>query len=236
MKKKLYFLYKLNYLSVKSKKQPPYVNNYPFFKKTTLILTSTFAQVFLKKKTFFLRLHFFKKTYDNILTLKRVPNSFGNIYFFLNTFVLNFLETYLKKKIIFNIKKGSNYLILKQIGSRKFFLKYFKKNLKVSKRVLGILYYSLLLKDASIFVNYCGNVLEKLNIKLHKKVFLGFKKLLKDVFKPIFVYLGVLGLFFNVKGKIGVSGSAKKRRYFFSYGSHSLTTRVIKIDNKFLPI
>jgi hypothetical protein len=134
------------------------------------------------------------------------------------------------------MKKGSNCLILRQVGFRKFFSKYFKKNLKISKRVIGILYYSLLLKDASIFVNFFGSIIEKLNIKLHKKAFLGLKKLLKDVFKPIFNYLGVLGLFFNVKGKIGVSGSAKKRRYFFSYGNHSLTTRIIKVDSKLLPV
>jgi hypothetical protein len=142
------------------------------------------------------------------------------------------LEVFLKKKIIFNIKKGSNNLIIRQIGLRKFYFKYFKRNLKVSKRLIGILYYSLLLKDASIFTNFFGSLLEKLNVKLHKKIFLGLKKLIKDVFKPIFAFIGVVGLFFNIKGKIGVSGSAKKRRYFFSYGRHSLTSRAIKIDSK----
>ena len=98
------------------------------------------------------------------------------------------------------------------------------------------MYYSFLLKDSSIFVNFFKNILEKLNIKLHKKLLLGLRKLIKDFFKPIFNYLGVVGVFFNIKGKIGVSGSAKKRRYYFYFGGHSITTKSIKMDLKFAPI
>jgi hypothetical protein len=160
----------------------------------------------------------------------------NNLYFFINRFILGFLEGFFKKKILFNLKKGSNKIILRQISFRKFSLKYFKKNLKINKQVLGVLYYSLLLKDASIFVNFLKPILEKINIKLHKKLFLGLRKLIKDFFKPIFNFLGVLGVFFNISGKIGVSGSAKKRRYYFYFGKHSITTRKLKIDLKFTPV
>lgn len=118
------------------------------------------------------------------------------------------------------------------MGLRKFNLKFFKKNLKMSKRLLGVLYYSLLLKDVTIFINFFKKVAESLNLKLHKKLFLGLRKLIKDFFKPMFVFLGVLGVFFNVCGKIGVSGSAKKKRYFFYFGKHSITTKTIKINHK----
>lgn len=160
----------------------------------------------------------------------------NNLYFFLNSFILSFLENFFKNRIIFNLKKGSNKLFLRQISFRKFSTKYFKKNLKVSKQVLGVLYYSLLLKDSFIFVNFFKIIVERLNIKLHKKLFLGLRKLIKDLFKPLFSYLGVLGVFFNIKGKIGVSGSAKKRRYYFYFGKHSITTKSIKMDLKFSPI
>lgn len=98
------------------------------------------------------------------------------------------------------------------------------------------MYYSFLLKDASIFVNFFKNILEKLNIKLHKKLFLSLKKLIKDLFKPVFNFLGLFGVFFDIKGKIGVSGSAKKKRYFFYFGKHTITTRSIKINLKHIPI
>jgi len=157
-------------------------------------------------------------------------------FIFLNKFLLSFLEFFFLKKIYFNLKKGSNKLPIKQISFRKFTTKYFKRNLKISKQIIGVLYYSFLLKDSSIFSNFLKKVLEKLNVKLHKKVFLGLRKIIKDLFKPVFEFLGVLGVFFNIKGKIGVSGSAKKRRYFFYFGKHSITTKKIKIDLKLVPI
>lgn len=126
--------------------------------------------------------------------------------------------------------------MLRQVSFRKFSLKYFKKNLKVSKQIIGVLYYSFLLKDSTIFVNFLKKILEKTNLKLHKKIFLGLKKIIKDLFVPMFNYLGLLGVFFNIKGKIGVSGSAKKRRYYFYYGKHSITNRGLRIDYKHSPV
>lgn len=122
------------------------------------------------------------------------------------------------------------------MGFRKFSRVYFKKNLMVGKRIMGILYYAFLLKDASIFSNFFRKVLEKLNLKKHKKVFLGLRKIIKDFFRPLFAYLGVLGVFFNIKGKIGVSGNAKKRRYFFYFGKHGISKKTNKIDLKFTPV
>lgn len=180
---------------------------------------------------------FLKKSITSLKYSKLINRKYkNNLYFFLNNFILNFLEIFFKNKIIFNLKKGSSKLLLKQISFRKFSTKYFKKNLKVSKQILGVLYYALLLKDTTIFVNFFKNLVEKLNIKLHKKLFLGLRKLIKDFFKPIFNYLGVFGIFFNIKGKIGVSGSAKKRRYYFYFGKHSITTKSLKMDLKFSPI
>ena len=118
------------------------------------------------------------------------------------------------------------------MGLRRFNTKFFKKNLKMSKRLLGILYYAFLLKDVSIFMNFFKKIAESLNLKLHKKLFLGLRKIIKDFFRPMFAFLGVLGVFFNVSGKIGVSGSAKKKRYFFYFGKHSITTKTIKINHK----
>ena len=87
-----------------------------------------------------------------------------------------------------------------------------------------------------MFMNFFKKILEKINLKLHKKLLLGLKKLIKELFKPVFNFLGVLGMFFNLKGKIGVSGNAKKRRYYFYYGKHSITSRDFKMDLKFLPV
>jgi hypothetical protein len=194
-------------------------NNTLLFKKQTL------KKVFLKKSITSLKIYKFLKKFKKI-----------NFFIFLNKFLLNFLEFFLKTKVLFSLKKGTNKLVLKQLSSRKFYIKYFKKNLKITKQIIGVLYYSFLLKDSTIFVNFFKKILEKLSIKSHKKAFLGLKKLLKDLFVPLFYFLGVYGVFFNMKGKIGVSGNAKKRRYYFYYGKHSITNRKIKIDVKHTPV
>lgn len=200
-------------------------NNYTVFENSTPELKRKLGKVFLKKAITIFKINKFTKKTNNV-----------NFFLFLNKFLLNFLEFFLKSKIIFNLKKGSNRLVINQISSRKFYIKYFKKNLKVTKQIIGILYYSLILKDSSIFVNFFKKILEKLGVKSHKKVFLGLKKLIKDIFKPLFNFFGVLGLFFNMKGKIGVSGNAKKRRYYFYYGKHSITNRNVKVDIKYIPV
>lgn len=167
--------------------------------------------------------------------LRKVKNKYS-MFFFLNRFIISFLEFFFKSSVLFNIRKGTNKLALKKISLRKFSLKYFKRHLKIRKQIIGIIYYSLLLKDSSIFVNFFRKILERLNIKLHKKTLLGLRKLIKDLFRPVFYFLGVGGVFFNIKGKLGVSGNAKKRRYFFFFGRHSITSRSLKVDLKFTPV
>jgi hypothetical protein len=191
-----------------------------FIKKSGLVKKSTFLSAKLYLSNIFLS-KMFKKI---------------KFFLFFNKFLINFLEIFFKKNILLNIKKGSNKLVIRQISLRKFTTRYFKRYLRIGKHILGIMYYTFLLKDSTIFVNYIKIILERVNLKSHKKIFLGLKKLIKDIFKPIFNFLGLLGLFFNVKGKIGVSGNAKKRRYFFYYGKHSLVTKTLKTDYKFTSI
>ena len=215
---------KNNPFSKSNPKFPTYTHQILLFKRRVksinikpFLIKSLKAFSFSKR---FLKTKLFQKTKKSVF------------FNFLKVFLLNFLENFFKNKILLNFKKGTNRLFLKQISFRKFDSKYFKKNVGVTKQIIGIIYYSILLKDSSIFVNFLRRVLENVNLKLHKRIFLGLKKLIKDLFKPIFNYMGLYGLFFNIKGKIGVSGSAKKRRYFFYFGKHSLTNRTLKMDSK----
>ena len=116
----------------------------------------------------------FKKNFKKTFFLKILKKKIKG-FFFLNKFIQYFLENFFKKKILINIKKGSNKISLKQVSNFYFFNKFFKKNLKVSKQIVGILYYSIILKDSFIFSNFFKKKFEKINIKLHKKLLLGLK-------------------------------------------------------------
>ncbi len=248
MKINIFFLIKLNKVNnfLPKKNLISLVHNKDFFLQNVQVMDN-FNKLPIKISTPFnfntklpnvkLTNFFLSKSLTKIKLFKSFKQSLKkNLFTFLNKFLLFFLESFFKTKLILNIKKGTNKLPIKQIGQRKFFIKYFKKNLKISKQIIGVIYYSLILKDSSIFVNFFRKTLERSSIKNHKKIFLGFRKLMKDVFKPLFNYLGILGVLFNIKGKIGVSGSAKKRRYFFYFGKHSLTTRTTKLDIKHTPV
>lgn len=183
-------------------------------------LSVTNANKYTLISNFFFKKGFFKK------------NNFKKNFFLLNRFLVYFLEFFFKKKITFFLKKCTSILCIKHMNSRYFYKKFFKKNLKISKKIIGLLYYSLLLKDVTVFLTFCKTSLESINLKQHKKFFLGLKCLIQEVFKPIFSLLGVYGVFFNVVGKIGTSGSSKKRRFFFYFNHHSLTNRTLKINYK----
>jgi len=167
---------------------------------------------------------------------KQITNTKQKCFVYLSKFILIFLEKIFNIAFLLHIKKGSNAVYLRRLSNRSFNRKYFRYFLNVNKHIMGVLYYALLLKDASIFLNYFKRIVSLAKIKLHKKLFFSLKKILRKIFKPLFKFLGVLGVFFNVKGKIGVSGNAKKRRHYFFLGEHKTTTRTMKLDYKFTTI
>lgn len=183
---------------------------------------------FLIKAVLKRRLKTFKKPFN---TLKYIL-----LYQFFNKFIFNFLEFFLKSKILFNLKKSSGGKRLRRLTSKRLLKKYFRRNIKVGLEIFGVLYYSFLLKDSTFFANFFRKLFERIRLKLHKKVLIGLRKLLKRFFTMYHKQFGLLGLFLNVKGKLSVTGNAKKRRYFFYFGRHNITKRTLRIDLKHLPI
>jgi hypothetical protein len=50
-----------------------------------------------------------------------------------------------------------------------------------------------------------------------------------------YIYLEVLsikGFFFDIRGKVGVTGNSKKRHFFFRIGKTNISKRVFKIDHQ----
>lgn len=212
----------LNFFSVKK----------PYFYINSVLISENI----LHKDIFSNNSYIFSKKFEEAFFKKVTINKTIKNFFFLNKFILFFLENFFKKNILVNLKKGSNKIFIKQISQQYFYSKFFKKNLKISKQILGILYYTILLKDSNIFINFFRRKLEDISIKLHKKLLLGLKKLIHFVFEPHFKIFGLLGIFLNIRGKLGVSGNAKKRKYCFYFGKHSITKRTLKFSHKQTPI
>ena len=72
--------------------------------------------------------------------------------------------------------------------------------------------------------------LEKIHFKYHKQFFFHLNKFFKDFFKFFQQIFLIKGLTVDIRGKVSVSGNAKKRHYLVSYGRYSLSTKFNKIS------
>ena len=70
----------------------------------------------------------------------------------------------------------------------------------------------------------------RIQFKNHKK-FLNLFKFTINSYSKLFVYANnVSGFFFDIRGKVGVSGNAKKRHFSFNEGEFSKTTKNSKFE------
>jgi hypothetical protein len=160
-----------------------------------------------------------------------VPITYKYIFFNL----ISFLEFFLKKKIYFfsksqlilepAIQSSINYIFNKsrfaqlKIG-RGFFL----------NEMIYMLYCGFFFKDANFILDWFIRTMERVIYINHKK-FLNFFKYLIVNFSNFFLEKNhVKGFFFDIRGKVGVSGNAKKRHFSFSDGKFSKTTKFSKFD------
>lgn len=81
--------------------------------------------------------------------------------------------------------------------------------------------------DLQIFLSFIKYRLENAHFKKHKKML----SILFDILRKnqdIFSQLGLKGFFFDIRGKVGVSGNAKKRHLTFSLGKITTTSQNIR--------
>lgn len=72
--------------------------------------------------------------------------------------------------------------------------------------------------------------MENLPLKMHRKFLNLIKMAVTKYFKFLIFKLKIFGLFLNVRGKIGVTGDAKKRTYNISYGKWGYNNKFLKLN------
>jgi ribosomal protein S3 len=71
------------------------------------------------------------------------------------------------------------------------------------------------------------------NFKNHKKLLSVLKYMITSYSDELVFKNGVKGFFFDIRGKVGVTGDAKKRSFFFNVGRYSKTTKNSKFNYQF---
>lgn len=97
-------------------------------------------------------------------------------------------------------------------------------NLISPEDTIKILILTFEIQDSKILLSFLKNILERIHFKKHKKILSLFFDLIKKS-ELLFTLTPVKGFVFDIRGKVGVSGNAKKRHIFFSKGKTSTTTQ-----------
>ena len=151
------------------------------------------------------------------------------------------LEIYLQKNILIKILNNNIYKKKKYSKRFKFFRLYkiYKKNkFSVLNRknkfnlfeILEIILYSLYNKDLYMLKNWLVRNFLKLHYKNHNPFLFLFKVLVTDIFESYRNIFHVEGFYFMLKGKVGVTSNAKKKRVFFKIGPSNKNKKYKKSD------
>ena len=86
------------------------------------------------------------------------------------------------------------------------------------------------MKDSTFFLKWFCYRVELLFFKLHKNIPYLLNIVFKQFSKKLFKQTQTLGMFFSMRGKISVSGDAKKRHVYVKYGKHSSSSKELRVS------
>lgn len=182
---------------------------------------------------FFYYSKFIKNAYKD--SNKYYTNFYQNNLYFIRFFIFKYLNEFLldknfylslQKNNIDIIEKSILYNMLLKKTKRLGFLKEISFKIKSFINLILICLYS---KDVILLKNTIKGILERLHFKKHKKFLYNLKVLLKSIAYIFFYKFKCLGLYIQVKGKIGLGGSSKKKKFLFKLGSFSFTNKSQKL-------
>jgi len=161
---------------------------------------------------------------------------YQNNLFFIKFFILKYLKSFFKhKNLYFNIQKNNliineKKLIYKILLKKVRYLSFLKEIKFKIKTFINLILVSLYNKDSILLKNGIKNILERLHFKKHRRFLYNLKTLLKFLSYIFFYKFKCLGLYIKIKGKIGVGGNLKKRKFIFKMGSFSFTKKSQKLN------
>ena len=168
------------------------------------------------------------------LDVNYVPSFYRYIYYGL----ANSIEQILKKKFFLKIfsKNSKSDLILDCIDS------IFIKNRSVQTRIgrgfflhemLDIIYTTFFQKDLNFLIKWFIKTMDRISFLNHKKFISSFKQIIINNSDFFIKNNNIGGFFFDIRGKVGVTGDSKKRHFSFYVGDFSKTSKKYKFDYQF---
>jgi hypothetical protein len=170
-----------------------------------------------------------------MLLLKTVESRQGRQFTFIRQYFGGFLEAFLKAKVFLKLQPFIVFSkeVMQLLTMFLFKYKIFQKIIGIGfffDEMLFLLWRSLVEKDPRIFVTWLGRTITRLPISKHKrliKLFHYFLMFYSDFFLDFHKLLGVK---FDIRGKVGVTGDSKKRHYLFALGETGFTKKKNRLE------
>lgn len=145
------------------------------------------------------------------------------------------MELFLNQRIALRVKPIKKFRKkVRRTLSKIFFKKRFFQS-KVGRgfflyEMLQILHLTFRLKDLNFLKRWFLLTMERIQFSKHKKFLRTFKHIITTFSKQLMLKNRVKGFFLDVRGKVGVTGDAKKRNFYVSAGKRSKTTKKSRYD------
>ena len=162
-------------------------------------------------------------------------NFYQNNLYFIKFFVFKYLSLFLTDKNLYLTLSKDNISIIEKSSLYKILIKktkrlgFLKEIAFKTRSFINLILICLYNKDIVLLKNTIKGILEKLHFKKHRKLLYNLRVLLKSIIYIFFYKFKCLGLYIKVKGKIGVGGNLKKRKFIFKLGSFSFTKKSQKL-------
>lgn len=177
----------------------------------------------------------FKKNWLKPLKMLNSGNLNKKKFFFVNYFLIFFIEKMTNRQIFFNFvqndlnKLGSMEHVIVGIWSYKIkrFERIFNFRLNTTK-FLKVLYKVFLNKDLELFWNLINVGIRRLPFKKHKIFFRFIFFCVSAYIREFFQFLNIWGLNFEIRGKIFKLGKARKKKIFLSINKNSKSSYYLK--------
>ena len=129
----------------------------------------------------------------------------------------------------FNKLPNLNFVYSIHNDHKNFQPKYMKNFLIID--FIEIMWYSLHFKDLTLISDWICKFMEATTFRVHKRFLTFFKNFMHKYSKIFIENLKIRGFFFDIRGKVGVTGNSKKRHFFFKFGELNKSSK--KKKNKF---
>jgi hypothetical protein len=162
-------------------------------------------------------------------------NSTPHFFKYFYHYISSYLESFLKKKLFLKISTKLDVKSSSLDELNVIFNKHRSSQSRVGRgffffEMLEIVFLSFFHKDLNLLIDWFVKTMERIQFRNHKKFLTVFKFIL-TTYSEFFIYSnGVGGFFFDIRGKVGVAGNAKKRHFSFNEGKFSKTTKLSKFD------